>query len=232
MAYATTAQLKSAMNKKTASDDAVLARLIDAATIWVDRAINQYKPGFEFFDAPALATARVYGGSGKAWQRIDPCIEITLVAVKTGRTATTYTSWAATDWIPYRGSHQNPNFNDLPYTSIMTEPGGDYASFLSGRYGVISDYFSMSRTRLYLRGRNAPTVEVTARWGYSESPPADIVDACIMQCARWYKREQSAMADALAVGELGTLIYKLEMDPDIAAKLKGGRHFKPALGVR
>ena len=102
MAYATTAELKAAMNKTTAGDDAILERLIDAATIWIDRAINQYNPGFEFFNAPAVASARVYGGSGKAWQRIDPCIAITTVAVKTDRTATTYTAWDPADWIPYR----------------------------------------------------------------------------------------------------------------------------------
>lgn len=233
MAYATTAQLKAAMNKTTAGDDTVLDRLLDAATVWIDRVINQHKPGFDFFDAPAGATARVYGGSGKAWQRIDPCIEITLVAVKTGRTAATFTDWTTDNWIAYRGSHQHPNFNDLPFTSIMTEPGGDFATFLSGRYGTIHDYFpSMARPVLQLRGRNTPTVQVTARWGYSDDPPADIVDVCIMQAARWYKREQSAMADALAAGELGILVFRLEMDPDIAAKLKGGRHFKPALGVR
>jgi len=231
MAYATLVEAKAAMIKVTAGDDTLLSRLLDAATVNIDRTINQYKPGFDFFDAPAGATARVYGGSGQAWQRIDPCIEITMVAVKTSRTDTTYTNWAPTDWIPYRGSHQHPNFNDLPYTSIMTEPGGDYATFLSGRYGSISDYFSMARTRLPLRGRNTPTVQVTARWGYSDSPPADIVDACIQIVARWYKREQSAMADALATGELGTLIYRLEMDPDVAAKLVGGRYFKPAIGV-
>lgn len=231
MAYATTAELKAAMNKTTAGDDEMLGRLLDAATIWIDRTINQYTPGFEFFDAPISATARVYGGSGKAWQRIDPCISITTVAVKTDRTASTYTAWAATDWIPYSGSHQHPNFNDLPYTTIMTEPGGDYATFLSGRYGTVDDYFSMSRNRLHLRGRNVPTVQVTARWGYSESPPADIVDACIKQCARWYKREQSAMADALASGELGQLIFRLEMDPDIAAILQKGRYYRPAIGV-
>lgn len=231
MAYATTAQLKSAMNKTTAGDDAVLSRLLDAATVWIDRTINQHNPGFDFFDAPVGATARVYGGSGQAWQRIDPCIDITLVAVKASRTDATFTAWTVADWIAYNGGHQHPNFNDLPFTAIMTEPGGDFATFLSGRFGSVSQDFNMSRTRYPLRGRNTPTVQVTARWGYSDTSPADITDACIKQAARWYKREQSAMADALASGELGQLIFRLEMDPDIAAILVGGRHFKPAIGV-
>jgi len=233
MAYATIGQLKSHIDKVTSTDDTVLTTLLEAATINIDRALNHYIPGYEYFDALNEATARIYPGSGLQYQRIEPCVEITQVDVKDSVTDTTYTAWVPTDWIPYSGSHTWPNFNDLPYTAIMIEPAGNYSAFTSGRYGARAYYFSPYREELSparQQGRMVPTVQVTARWGFSETPPADIVAACLEQAARWYKREQSAQADVLASDELGTLLYRKRLDPDIARKLIDGRYLKPALG--
>jgi hypothetical protein len=116
----------------------------------------------------------------------------------------------------------------------MIEPGGDYNVFTSGRYGSRAYYFRPYRESLApfrQSGRMTPTVQVTARWGYSDTPPTDIVEACLMQASRWYKRLQSSMADVLASGELGTLLYRQSLDPDIRRILVDGRHFKPALGA-
>lgn len=235
MAYATVAELRAHIDKVTTGDDAALLAMLEAATANIDRAINQFRPGYEYFNANPIADARTYPGSGLQYQRIDHCIEITLVAVKDAVTDSTYTSWAPADWIAYSGSHTRPNFNDLPYTGIMIAPGGDYSWFTSGRYGSKKFFFAPSMDQQlsphFQQGRMTPTVQVTAKWGYSDSPPADIREACIMQAARWYKRLQSSMADVLASGELGQLLYQKSLDPDIKRILVDGRYMRPALGI-
>lgn len=204
MSYATVLQLRAQFDKTSNADDAVLQDILDGATISIDHACNRYVPGFAYFEAPAVASARLYAGSGKAWQRVDPCISVTLVEVKDSATDDDYTAWAAADWVAFQGSYDHPNFADTPYTALMASAGGDYAHFTKS-----------------VRG---PTVRVTARWGGYASPPADIVEACAMQAARWYKRLQSAMSDTLASGELGMLLYRQSLDPDIRRILVDGRH--------
>lgn len=207
--YATVADMRAQIDRDSAADDAVLADILTAASVNIDRAVNHYMPGFEYYQAPAAASARLYAGRGKRWQRIDPCIAVSTVAVKDSYTDMTYTAWAATDWIAFSGSFERPNFADLPYTALMADPNGDYS------------YFT--------RGFQGPTVQVTSRWGYSATPPADIAEACVMQATRWYKRLQGAMSDALASGELGMLLYQKSLDPDIRRILVDGRHINAVL---
>ena len=76
----------------------------------------------------------------------------------------------------------------------------------------------------------APTVQVTASWGYAVVVPDQIKTATIMQTARWFKRLQGSMSDALASGELGQLLFLQKLDPDIAMILKDGRFMHPATG--
>jgi hypothetical protein len=80
--------------------------------------------------------------------------------------------------------------------------------------------------------RGIPTVQVTAKWGYSAVVPPTITKACEMQVVRWYKRFEGAMADALASAELGQLLYRQELDPDVKFILVGGRYVKPSVGRR
>ena len=234
-AYATVKELRAEMNLDATTDDLTLARLLDAAATNIDRACGVYRPGFQYFIAAVTATARAFPGSGLQYQRIDPCVEITLVAVKDSVTDTTYTSWTPTDWMAYSGSHTFPNFNDLPYTAIMIEPGGDYAVFTSGGYGTRASYFPPQGDGLtpYRQGgRMTPTVQVTARWGYSDTVPPDILEANIMQAARWYKVLQGGMTDSIGSPDLGTLMYTKALHPDVARILHDGGYKKLALGVK
>jgi hypothetical protein len=209
MAYATVLELRAQIDKISNATDAVLANILTAASISIDRAVNHYLPGFEFYAAPAAASVRLYAGSGKRWQRIDPCIAVSTVAVKDSYTDLVYTAWGAADWIAFSSSFERPTFSDLPFTALMADPNGDFS------------YFT--------RGIQGPTVQVSARWGYSATPPADIAEACIMQSARWYKRLQGAMSDALASGELGMLLYQKSLDPDIRRILVDGRYINSVM---
>jgi hypothetical protein len=223
MAYATAAELRTQMNKTSVADDTILTAIIAAA----ENTINLFTNRIDGFVALTTAIARIYAGTGRAYMSIDECVAITLVEVKESVSDTTYVSWAAGDWIPFRGDYKDPNFNMLPYTMLMTNPTGDQAYFTGGKFGGLRGFPPETD-----RSRGAPTVRVTAKWGYSVAVPADIKEACIMQSARWYKRLEGAMSDALASSELGTLLYRQVLDPDVKMILVNGRYVKPAVGRR
>lgn len=224
MTWASVSELRSQINKQSTLSDLDFTLLLTAA----ENTINRFCRRTEGFLADSVASAHLYIGSGCSHLYIDECVEITAVGAKESVTDTVYTSWATTDWIGFRGDYKDPNFNATPYTGLMVDPSGDYSIFYSsgGMRGFRSDWDYGSR------GGGAPTIQVTAKWGAYVTIPAELKEASIMQAARWFKRLESAMADALASGELGTLLYRQSLDPDIAMILKGGRYIKPTVGRR
>jgi len=215
MAYATAAELRDRIGKVSADKDILLTALIAAS----ERSINMFTNRPDGFEADAVVSARLYSGSGKSYLLIDECAEITSVGVKESVTDTTYTSWGAGDWLGFYGDPDNPNFQPLtqsrPYNAIMVDPTGDESVFYCGKYGR----------------RGTPTVQVTAKWGFASTVPVDIREACLMQATRWYKRFEGAMSDALASGELGQLLYRQMLDPDVKHILVNGRYVKPSVGI-
>jgi len=233
MAYATIAELKARINKTGSDADTVLSGLLDAATETIDGLLNR-PDGLE---AASVASARYYAGSGKPYQRIDECVEITEVAVKEAATTTTYTVWTAPatnmagdgDWFAYAGDPLAPEFNPLvklmPYTAVMIDPNGDESLFTSGKFTSRGGFRPSSGI-----SRGAPTVRVTAKWGYSVAVPAKVREACILQAARWWKRGESAWADTVASGDFGQLQFRRALDPDLEAMLLQARLMRPAIG--
>jgi hypothetical protein len=221
--YASALEMRGWMDKTTTEDisDPELQRFLDAAARSINRASN--RP--DGFVADVAASVRTYRGSGKTYQWIDECVEITAVAVKESVTDDAYTAWATGDWIPFSGDPAYPDFNRLPYWGLVIDPTGDQSIFISGEY-VITPGFRPTTSV----GRGAPTVQVTAKWGYAEEVPDDIKTACIMQAIRWYKRLQGAMADTVAGPDFGTMLFRQALDPDIKKLLVDGRYTKPALG--
>lgn len=222
--YASALELRGEMDKTTTADisDAELQRYLDAAARMINRTTN--RP--EGFVADLVASARTYAGSGKAYQWIDECIEIALVEVKDSVTDTSYAAWASTDWIGFSGEPRFPDLNHLPFGGVLVDPTGDEAIFISGEFAIAPGFRSSRGV-----GRGAPTVRVTAKWGYSVEVPDDIKQACIMQATRWYKRLQGAMADTIAGPDLGTLLFRQALDPDIKLILQDGRYIKPSVGL-
>lgn len=222
--YCTIAEIKAAIEAKStdATRDTVLTALVTAAS----RAIDNYCNRPDGFVAVSVASARIYAGEGRSWQRIDECTEITLVAVKDIPTDTTYTSWAAADWIAFSGDPERPNFNQTPYAAIMCSASGDYSIFTSGFF-TTKQGFRPDPDYDFKRG--VPTVQITAKWGYATTVPAPIKQATITLAARWWKRGEAAWSDALASGELGMLLYRKELDPDVKLLLVAGRYVRPAV---
>jgi len=219
MAYGTVAELKLRIDKTSAVDDTVLTAIIAAAQRNIDRACNRLD-GFEATDSEA----RIFTGQGKPYLLIDETPDISLVEVKDSPTDTAYTAWTTADWIACRGDPRSPDFNSLPYDLLMVDPTGNESYFTSGFY----------ETRIHSQDVRwgTPTVRVTANWGFSFVAPADVKEACLMQAARWFKRFQSSMADVLASGELGELLYRQSLDPDVRRLLMDGRYVKPTIGRR
>jgi len=228
--YGSVANLRLRVERTRAADDAWLLPVLTAASRSIDRACNR-KDGFL---TAAVGTDRIFTGSGMPTQRIDECTSATLVEVKDSITDTTYTAWAATDWLLFRGDQRSAQFNEPPFDKLMIELSGDYAVFTSGAAGgaVGKDAWFMSSrvpSRLSFNPRSAyglPTVRVTARWGYADILPPEIGEAAMMQAARWYKRYRGSMSDSLASGELGMLLYRQALDPDIKRILVDGRYIK------
>lgn len=223
--YATAAELRTQINKAGSTGtatDAALTLILQAASDAIDRGTN--RP--DGWIADSVASARVYSGQGKTYALIDECVAITLVAVKDSPTDTTYTSWAVTDWIPFNGDADDPNFNALPYTGIMVNPTGDYDTFTSGRFTTRRGFRPITGY-----GRGVPTIQVTARWGYSATVPPIIKQACLAQAAQWFKRGEAAWADMVASAELGQLPYQ-SLSAEIKAMLVDARMIRPAMADR
>jgi len=217
--YATVAELKAEMNINVATYDAVLEIAMEGATLTIDQICN--RP--DGFVSDAAGSARVFAGTGKAYQYIPECTSISLVAVKDSITATSYTSWATTDWIPFRGDIEFPDFNRTPYEGLFVDyANGSESQFLSGRMDRGGGWGAGGRSYSIAQ----PTVQVTAKWGYSVACPADIKEAALMQASRWYKRHQSGMSDTMATAEFGALMYRQVIDPDVKLILSNGRRIR------
>lgn len=215
-AYATVIEFRNHTSMRGETDDWELAQILDGTA----RAINRYCNRPEGFAAIVNATMRYYAGSGSYYQWIDECVSVSSVAVKDSPTddETSYTAWTvgtvgtttSADVFPARGSPSRPDFNGAPYTLLIVGANGDYSTFTRG----------------------APTVAISARWGYATAAPDDIRLANLAWAARLYKRLQSSMADTAGSNEMGALYYRQALDPDIKTLLEGGRYVKPAIGAR
>ena len=198
MAYVTVADIKAAMPDAIpageTSYDSILGDLADRASELIDRLTGREVGAY---DASASASARIYDGSGKSYQWIDECVEITKVEVKDSPTDDDYVTWSTSDYIVATGSPDYPEYNKTPYTLLLVDINGDYATFTKG----------------------PRTVRVTARWGYSDDPPEVVKQAVIIQAVRWFKRGQQAFQDVSGQVELGQLTYAKKIDPDIVAML-------------
>jgi hypothetical protein len=176
-----------------ATYDAVMDRIAEEASREIDRYLGK-KPGA--FAAEAAA-ARYFTGSGTGELWVPEMAEApTEVAVAEAGDLTDYTTWAATDYLlwPY-----NAPENDEPYTKLEID-------VLNGTKQLWFNY--------------PKSVKITARWGYSLDPPADVEHACIIQAIRSFKRAQQAYQDTGAVLDVGQLQYVKGLDPEVQTFLE------------
>lgn len=224
-AYATVRELREQMGKTRTTSDVELALILDAAA----DSINNFCNRPDGFMADPTASSRLYTGKGGPVQRLDECVQITKVEVKEDPTDDDYTEWDTDDWVAFSGDSENPDFQPTakgkPYTAIMVTATGDEDHFTSGKYSHRRGFRPSHRVR-----RGVPTVRVTGRWGYADTVPNVVRQACLVQAARWFKRGQSGWADAVGSPDLGQLFYRKPLDPAIQLMLVEGRLVVPTIG--
>jgi len=229
--YATTAEIRDRIDKTGTADDAILDALLSAAS----RAIDGYCNRPDGFVALSTATARYYPGSGKSYQWIDECVAVSAVAVKSSASdeENQYTAWTVgtigtttgADVFPATGDPEYPEFTRTPYTLLVMGANGDYSIFPTGQFRTRGGFRPGSDSV-----RGVPVVKTTAKWGHSIIVPANVKEAAIVQASRWFKRGQSAWADATVNSDFGILLYRKSLDPDLQAMLMEARLVKPAIG--
>lgn len=207
--YTTVQAVRAAMNSVVAnSKDGEIERVISAVSRHFDRYCN--RP--DGFVAGAIATARVFAGTGTPVLRMDDAIAVALVEAKANGVSS-YVAWAAADWVAFRGDARRPDFNTLPVTGLISTSAGAYT------------YFPDAAGRGEGLRNREPTIRITARWGYAAAVPYDIEQACIMQVTRLFKRGESAFANSIE-NEFGTMTYRA-LDPEVSNILKMGRYVRP-----
>lgn len=229
--YATVAEAKAEAEITDTAHDAILGRLLDGAAKTIDR----YCRRPDGFVADGTATARYYPGSGGAVQWIDECASVSSVAVKDSVSddEDDYTAWTLgtigttteADVFPASGDPRRPDYNRTPYTFLIVGANGDYGRFTGGQYVGRRGF----RPEL-ASNRGIPTVKVTASWGYATEVSSDIKEATIMQAVRWYKRLQTGMSDAVGSPDMGQILYRQRLDPDVALILDLGNYRRQTVG--
>ena len=193
--YVSVAEIKSDLPDSdigTLNDyDALLAEMITSACRLIDKEVGGWP---DYFDAGSTDTTRYFDGSGDTEQWIDPMISLTSVSVSEsgGRASSNYTSWTEdTDFYvwPYNYSGKAQPIEKL----IVDNHSGAKGSFSGVPKGV----------------------KVVGKFGYSDSPPDDIVQAVKIQVMRWFMRSKQSWQDTSASERLGQMLYTQELDPDV-----------------
>lgn len=170
------------------------------------RVVDEYLKRAPGAFAVTTATTRYFTGSGNAVQWIDEIAEApTEVAVAENNDRTNYIVYEDTDYFLWP---DNAEAKGEPYRRL--------------------DLDTISGTHLFWwAGRR--TIKVTAKFGYSTTPPPEIKRAVIILAVKYIKRGEQGYADTGAVNELGRLTYTKSLDPDIVTILSAPKFQRPAI---
>jgi len=125
---------------------------------------------------------------------VDDLTEITTLQTDEDGDRTYETTWATTDYdlLPL-----NAALESKPYTRIEVTPEGNY-------------WFPQGL---------AKSVKIVGKFGYADRPPAQVREACLLQCERLWKRKDAPFGVA-GSPELGTMRLIPELDPDVKFMLQ------------
>ena len=197
--YATLSELQASMPGSGISStdyESLLTDLLTRASRAIDR-FTKRAPGAYAVTSSDEQT-RYYDGSGSATQYLDEMAAAPSyvgVSEAGGVASTDYTTYPSTD---YFIEPVNAPYEGMPYTHLVLDQ-------LNGGKAL---WYSLSHS-----------VKVTAAFAYALSTaiPDEIVQATIIQAARWFKRGQQAFQDTGAIAELGQLTYTQSLDPEVKA---------------
>lgn len=189
--YATLAQVKASLRITDSVDDALIELAIESAS----RLIDSYCARV-FYDMGTQA--RFFAATDPYFCPIDDCQVVTQVATALTSNGNYDTVWA------------NPTAN---------QNNGDYQiEPLNAAYptdGIVAPITGVRALWRYLFptiGGNA-LVRVTGQWGWASTPIA-ITQACVLQSARIFTRNNSPLGVA-GFGDLGIMRVSNQLDPDV-----------------
>lgn len=189
--YATLAQVKSSLRLTDNIDDPLIELAIEAASREIDSYCSRvfYNMG---------TSARFFSASDPYFCPIDDLISITELATALTSNGNYDTVWANPTAGQNNGDYQLEPLNATAPTD-----------------GIISPYTGIRALWRYLFptiGGNA-LVRVTGTWGWA-SIPTPVKQACVIQAARIFKRNDSPLGVA-GFGDMGVMRVSSQMDPDV-----------------
>jgi hypothetical protein len=203
--YCTVAQVKDSLRLYDSVDDGLIEQAVSAASRMIDGYCSRV-----FYDMGT--SSRYYAASDPYFCPIDDAQSITQVATAVTSNGNYDTVWAN----PTVGNHDG---------DYQTEP-------LNASYptdGIVSPITGIRALWRYLFptiGGNA-LVKVTGDWGWANVPDA-VIQACIIQSARIYKRNDSPVG-VMGFGDMGIIRVGQNLDPDVKMLLEPYRRI--TLGV-
>lgn len=200
--YATRNEVKAALRIGTAdtADDTLIDNCVGAASRLIDGYCNRQ------FWAYSTVEARVFQANTEFVCDVDDFYTTTGFILKTSSFAdgTFDTTWASTD--------------------VQLEPLNAVLDGLTWSYDklrAVGDYLFPTVNANY--GEQA-LVQVTAKWGWA-SVPEPVMQACIIQSSRIFKRYDSPLGVA-GFGDLGAIRVSRFLDPDMAQLVEPYRRMR------
>jgi len=188
--YCTLADLQAQLTIDDTADDVRLEAVITAVSRLIDTEARR-----RFYKSPSDET-RYYTATSSEFVLTDDIVSVTSVATDNTGNGDYATAWVSTD---YQLSPFNASALGMPYTEIRVKRLGTQKFNHCIEAGV----------------------KVIGKFGVpDDSPWKEIVrEACLIQCARLFKRKDSPFGIA-GTGEFGQLsMLKPTLDPDVKAML-------------
>jgi hypothetical protein len=195
-AYATVAQVKASLRITDSIDDTLIENAIASASRLIDGYCNRvfYNMG---------TSARFFAASDPYFCPIDDNITITEVATAVTSNGNYDTIWAAPTAGQNNGDYQTEPLNAAYPTDGIVSPTTGVRALWRYLFPTI--------------GANA-LVRVTGTWGWS-AVPDPVTQACIIQSARIYKRNDSPTG-VMGFGDMGIIRVGSQLDPDVKQLLE------------
>jgi hypothetical protein len=127
---------------------------------------------------------------------------------------------------------------DYDLCSIASITNGDGTAVTSAQYVTSprnsTPYNTITLKRSYgaywttdNNGDPENAIAISGKWGYSQTPPADIEQACIRMASYMYRQKDSQVFDVTATPELGQITIPQGTPPDVIRLLKPYVRYSP-----
>lgn len=130
-----------------------------------------------------------------------------------------------TRYYGYDAIHCGRLYLDMPCLSVTSLTNGDESAIPTNGFRLHPRNESRKQFIELLTGWNwgfntDGEIVVVGKFGYSETPPDNIVEAAAMWSAYLFKRYQAALQSATAMPELGQLVYHEAIPSQVLALLR------------